>query len=301
MAKAGRVYHWKHGWIPLDAYARDIVARRGKDRSLNTGQIKPPADALKRAKERQAAFKAKQAAKPTADDVHSQQSGSYRLTTVDGYPHVYFKEVLELDPRPPEQYREVAKVVTDTMKPYPKATKNNPIEVGWSGELETSVMADTNIKPNHRIRLQPNMWDKPLMTTAQMHQMAASHFGLTAQASSLEEFRRNVIIHELGHVLNMKEQDKHREDDGPLDQIAFEWITPAELGYTDVDPPQDGPYTLTKKTKRWRIDSLKGKSAYAISDPYEFVAEAFLDGTINGGKASESGKRVVARAQMEFS
>jgi len=35
MAK-GKVHHWKHGWIPLDAYARDVLAKRaaGKHPSL---------------------------------------------------------------------------------------------------------------------------------------------------------------------------------------------------------------------------------------------------------------------------
>jgi hypothetical protein len=32
MAK-GKVHHWKHGWVPLDAYARAVVAGRQKDHS----------------------------------------------------------------------------------------------------------------------------------------------------------------------------------------------------------------------------------------------------------------------------
>jgi len=31
MAKAGKVHHWKHGWIPIDATAEAIVARRSKN------------------------------------------------------------------------------------------------------------------------------------------------------------------------------------------------------------------------------------------------------------------------------
>lgn len=30
---AGKIKHWKHGWIPLDAYARDIQKQRGSDKS----------------------------------------------------------------------------------------------------------------------------------------------------------------------------------------------------------------------------------------------------------------------------
>jgi hypothetical protein len=52
MAK-GKVHHWKHGWIPLDAFARAVVARREKDSpSLNPAGLskKAQADADRRAR-----------------------------------------------------------------------------------------------------------------------------------------------------------------------------------------------------------------------------------------------------------
>jgi hypothetical protein len=309
MAKAGRIQHWKHGWIPISPEAKAYAAGNGP-RPLTT-DLHPPAEALKRAKARQAAFQAAQAAIKPAADIHSQQVGGYRITTVDGYPEVRFKEVMEVNKRPPEQYHEVAKIVQNVLKPYPLAAKD-PITIGWSNELDPTVMADTDSRGGsigHRIRLNTAMWDTPGATMVRIAGMKSRHWGVFAEASDLESFRRDVITHEIGHVLNFREQETHRND-GPIDQLVFEQVTPAELGYTRVaesslpvgeDPPLGKTLgRLDKPTYRWRIDSLDKQSTYATTDPYEFFAEAFLDGTINGDKASESGKRAVARAKISF-
>lgn len=41
MAKAGRVQHWKHGWIPLDGYARAQTVGRPTDGQLAALQPRP--------------------------------------------------------------------------------------------------------------------------------------------------------------------------------------------------------------------------------------------------------------------
>jgi hypothetical protein len=259
-----RVFHWKHGWIPLDHYA-----------------------ALEKANGRE-----------------SRQVGGFRLTTVNGYPDVYFKEVLELDKRPPEQYREVAKVASDVLRHYPRAA-SNPIELGFSNELMPSVMADTNNAKPHRIRLNTSMWDDPTDISYKMADMRANHFGLTAEAASVEQFRANVLTHEIGHVLHMRDLDElstvpmsevGNPEWGAIEAFITEEVTPRQMGYhaTAAAGGLDGPLT------RWQLDSLNGRSAYATSNPYEFFAEAFLDGTVNGDQASESGKRAVQIAGKVF-
>ena len=310
---ATRVFHWKHGWIPLDAYARAIVAEKKRGAGSDT---KPSAKALERAKARQSAYwaKAQQTIK-VPSEVKSVQQGGYRITTVNGFPEVRFKEVLEVSKRPPEQYKEVAKVIQDALKPYPRVTADGPLEVGWSNELTPDVMADTNMLGGHRIRLQPSMWDDNWNTMRKVDDMKSRKFGVTAEAADVETFRRNVITHELGHVIHMKDQDEVARTNGvptispemrtalPFGEIgkfAEEKVKPRDFGFTDVDPPTNGPYALDQPTARWQVDSLNHQSAYALSDPFEFYAEAFLEGTLHGDKATESGKRAVALARKIF-
>jgi hypothetical protein len=320
----GKIRHWKHGWIPISPEAKAFVAGRGP-RPVST-DVHPPKAALERAKARQAAWKAQQAAKrareASATDVKSTNSGSFRITRVDGYPDVHFKEVLELDRRPPEQYREVAKTVTDVLKPYPRATSYLDVEVGFSNELPGSVMADTNDAGVHKIRVNVNMWDRPGDTMAKAEAMRERNFGMTGQAGDLEQFRRNVITHEVGHLIHMRDEDEaHKiagspDVKGAIEQFAQEPVTPRQMGYQDGQGqlrnfpdadyfpqprnPDINKDVLDQQVPRWMADSLGRRSAYALSNQFEFFAEAFLDGTINGDKASESGKRAVQIAAQQF-
>jgi hypothetical protein len=307
----GKIRHWKHGWIPISPEAKAFVAGRGP-RPVST-DVHPPKAALERAKARQAAWKAQQDAKKareaSATDVKSTQSGSFRFTTVDGYPDVVFKEVLELDRRPPEQYREVAKVATKVLAKYPRAERE-PLHIGFSNELMPSTMADTaNDYPN-KIRLNVDMWDDPGGVATKMVQMRENHFGLTAEADNVEQFRANVLTHEIGHVLHMR--DLHEMQNVPMSKagnpewgaiegFAQEPVTPRSMGYSQMvgSMPADFP-DIDADVPRWQADNLDRRSTYATTNPFEFFAEAFLDGTINGDKASESGKRAVQVAAQQF-
>jgi hypothetical protein len=265
-------------------------------------------EALKRSQARQESWRAAQAATPTDPGVHSRQVGGFRVTTVDGVPEVYFKEVLELDKRPPEQYREVATDAQNVLKNYPGAIEHNPLEIGWSNELDHEVMADTNQMPPHKIRLNVSMWDSPDDTMAQIKDMQTRHFGVTAETEDLVTFRANVLTHEIGHVLHLREQDQEAGAAGvalrpelrgalpfgQIDKFANEEVTPRQLGWQASGP---GLPSIDSSVPRWQADTLNFQSTYATTDPFEFFAEAFLDGTINGDKASESGKRAVALAR----
>lgn len=272
-----------------------------------------PGEALKRSQARQAQWKhleEKRGELEKANGITVQQVGQYRITTVDGVPEVYFKEIPELDRRPPEQYREVATVAQRVLKDYPGATEHNPLEMGWSNELGRTVMADTNQMPPHKIRLNVSMWDDPNGTMTQVKDMQARHFGVTAEAPDLATFRANVLTHEIGHVLHMREQDRQAGAAGvalrpelrgalpfgQIDKFANENVTPRQLGWSQAE----GMPSVDDAVPRWQADNLNFQSDYATSDPFEFFAEAFLDGTINGDTASESGKRAVALARNIF-
>lgn len=309
---AGKIRHWKHGWIPISPEAKAYVAGKGPRPVTGTD---PDLDAaLKRSKARQAAWKHLQEQRgkvEAASGIKSQRVGGFRLTTVDGYPEVYFQEVLELDKRPPEQYREVAQIVHDALKPYPRAVKTNPVEIGFSNELMPSVMADTNNGKPHKIRVNVDMWDRPALTMQKAIGMRESHFGMTGEADDIEQFRKNVITHELGHELHMRDLDEmssvpmSQAGDphwGAIEQFTQEPVTLREMGITHIDGGgedyEGGP--LDQQHERWEVDSLHGQSAYATTNNFEFFAEAFLDGTIHGDKATESGKRAVAIARKVF-
>jgi hypothetical protein len=321
---AGRVRHWKHGWIPLDAYAREIAAgkRQGGVSQVpqkplhrrDAAKLTPPGDALARARERQRAYFAQRDRE--SQGINTTTAGQWRLTTVDGYPEVYFKELRDFETQSPERYREVAEDVTSVTRKFPKLTAdNNPLQIAIVPQSELGdprTLADTGQLLPHRLRISQDMWDRPGLTMAAMLSMRENHFGITANADDMEEFRRNVITHELGHVIHMRDEDDNMSAlartrpelrlamlHGEIDKFANEKITPREAGFTDLIPASEGS-GLDRPVPRWQVDSLDHQSAYATQDPYEFFAEAFTDGMINGSAATASGKRALALAQQIF-
>jgi hypothetical protein len=118
-----------------------------------------------------------------------------------------------------------------------------------------------------------------------------------------------VIVHELGHVLHMQEQDRQfipaalsddgsdQMSDGPVDAYAYEYVTPRSIGYPDTP---ENHRLLDRKIPRYKIDGLEGRSAYALSEVHEFVAEAFLDGMINDASVSDSGRKILALMHQDF-
>lgn len=334
---AGKVRHWKHGWVPLDDYARAIVA--GKKLKSNTGGkvIEPDfdeydrllrkkygIDPVQQEREQRQAKRAEWLKNhpeeawmaPGPGEVRTRRNGPSNVTVVGGYPEVIFSEPLEVDRRPDDQYREVAEDVSFALRDFPRAAKN-PLIIGFTDSLKPSVMADTNNLGPHKIRVNADMWDRPGITFAAVQTMREDKFGVTAvsidptesEEDQLAEFRRNVITHEVGHVLHMRDLDElinvpvTQVGDprwGAIEAFVQEPVTPRQMRYTDIDPPRNGPYTLDSSIARWEVDSLNKKSAYATSNPFEFFAEAFADGMINGNQASESGKRAVQIAEQQF-
>ena len=332
MAKAGRVYHWKHGWIPVSPEAKAYVAGRGprpvtmphisrlprkkyEPTIAEKGYMPPSPEALKRAEQRQREFFQQQKGKTRVPGMKVETIGRTKITTFERFPEVEFHQDLngfDSDQEIERQY-EVAEQVQKLFKKYPKASRE-PVRISFSSELPDRTMAVTADEKPHTVTLNSKMFDRLDETLDKMHSMKDDKFGMTAvlvkegntgspisTEDQVAQFRENVLTHELGHVLHMRNRDRmvHSPHEAIMD-FANEKVTPRELGFTEVLPTSMGGQDLDKPVRRFQADNLGGKSAYASQDPYEFFAEAFLEGNVLGDQASESGKRAVALAHELF-
>jgi hypothetical protein len=109
-----------------------------------------------------------------------------------------------------------------------------------------------------------------------------------------EAFARAVMVHELGHALQMQNPEALRGGR----KLAHEPVTAADVGIK-IKPEDDVPSTYNgvkpseRTLPRWEVDSLHGQSAYATGNEFEYFAEAFADGWFNGDKATDAGKRAL--------
>jgi hypothetical protein len=149
------------------------------------------------------------------------------------------------------------------------------------------------------------MWDDPVVKDAIKGNEGVV---IATEAKTPAEFRKMAIQHELGHYVNARSREENggrnghsaRRPVGPLDALAGEMTTPRKEGYTGV-PPGERESVLDEPVPRFLADSLDHRSEYAVSGiPDEWVAEAILDGVVNGSRASKSGKAALAIATQEF-
>jgi hypothetical protein len=280
-----RIFHWKHGWIPLDHYAAlekgNGRASTGKLHSSYTPSIEDIRNLLQ-----------PQYMQQDPADVDFRDSSLFSdMDNVNGVEFRTFKDE-SLDPgdgaaKPHKftagQKKEIAAVLNDLYRKFPQAKPitivgtENPSDHGtteWSGNrisLSSMLFSPASIKES-RASFGPN--------------------GLIGAGSRTNaQFRRAVIVHEFGHALEMQQGDVSREAGG---NIANEVITPADLG---IKLPPDSPPMYAP---RWKADTLKAQSAYATGNEYEWFAEAFTDGLLNGEMASPSGQRVLALTQRLY-
>jgi hypothetical protein len=101
-----------------------------------------------------------------------------------------------------------------------------------------------------------------------------------------EAFARAVMVHELGHALQMQNATVlRRGQELAIEKVARDGVklVPA----APVGTPQQRFY-------RWEVDTLNEQSVYATGNKFEWFAEAFADGWFNGDNATDSGKRALA-------
>lgn len=90
MVKAGKVHHWKHGWIPLDAFARRVLDRKTKDerdaerRARYNAHLNATAPQRQEMRDRYNAAQTRNAAKNAAMDERFIQSRRRALGAAGG-------------------------------------------------------------------------------------------------------------------------------------------------------------------------------------------------------------------------
>jgi hypothetical protein len=303
----GKVHHWKHGWIPLDAYARNLSERR------------PPlhrADAVKRDRERKApsvdVFTAR------LEEIKANRLKREAEATKTG---ILWKE--GSFPLNPQQRRSVAKAVQDFEKRFPGLKKPITIESVTAQDMKdrggdvawglTSMDPDTGFE----IALNETMWDDEDLSLHMREMRGDGIDGMVAAQAGRTpaQYRRMIIDHELAHYMQLRNQQEDADKMGGLpsglplariaqqvrlgqfSELAWESVTPYQMGFRTAARPDD----LQQQVPRWAADSLDHKSAYAMGqNEWEWFAEALLDGMVNGDKASEASKRAVQLADRLY-
>lgn len=328
-----KIHHWKHGWIPLDDFARNILAQREKkkvpyrpyDTSDQDRKIREPAkDELADA---MAAGDAKITKRSLSDGPPS--PGHAHLDHVEGTPVDFL--VQPSDPAYPTDHytltpareREVAAAAKEVWDRFPGLKKESPgITDGtvlMRGVQDTGnpfadeAFATTDVRPPFTIEIHSSLFDKETVEGA-----IAGSFGnggaIEGEAKSARDMRRQAVIHELGHWIMARNISENGGDTtagteatgGPIDDFVSEPVTPWDMGFREVGaihPVDARRYLQEQTTPRWSADGLRihagadvpspPRSAYGVQNKWEWFAEAFLDGFVNGDAASSTGQRAV--------
>lgn len=290
---AGRVRHWKHGWIPISPQAKAYVAGTGPKPSTNASSGASVADIeklLRPVGEKVHRFHdddgRNTAVVPGAPDVRMVNPPGYggRALASNDFPEVHMTTA---------QQAQVAAMVQHVVDDFP-GLKKRPVKVDMTDTGETAWGVTNPVSSNVSV-------DRALFNDAKVIQgrndFRDHHGAIAGQAKSAEEFRKMTIVHELGHTMHVRAEDEAGDDFGgwfasnKVSQLTDSLVTPRSMGWTDGDD------TLDNKFPRWMADTLGKRSAYASSNRYEWFAEAFLDGYTNGDQASDGGKKALAVAK----
>jgi hypothetical protein len=300
---ADRVYHWKHGWIPLDATAM-AEKKKSPVHKVIEGEHAP---GVMGPVWRGADWP------PTVD-----------TEAVDGAPNVLirsYKKSKSSGELPliqgdraskPARLSEAQKVeiahdVQKILDDFPgiKAHGRKQLITGTHPGDEYDGQTDPQ---ETMVALNQDMWHADHIARV-LKMGREGHFGIPMEASDGASYRQRVVGHEMAHVMHIISEnrsgvgmgeasdpydDTTAVDRNPLNAIADEMVTPRELGFTKV-PPGQSERTLDYGHPRWMADSLGGNSVYAYGqNRYEWIAEAFADGYFNGDKATPQSKRILA-------
>lgn len=307
-----RIRHWKHGWIPVSpeakAYAAGKGPKPGTQKLAATKSYSKMTDADK-VKAAEIMFGTDSAEHKAAQKKYGQTGKTSRIAEkmkvaeTDGVTFVTYKakeydtgdgagEPYEFTPA---QRTEIAKTVNEVRQHFPRL---KPITIVGVHDDDNMGVTEWD---GRRISLAANLFNHENLQAARTNMGPHGSIVATSPGADTDDaaFRRGVIVHELGHALEMQRGDTSRDVGN---SIAFEDITPRKLGYTHKDLPPGAPDSLLDRTApRWPFDTLDRKSAYAGSNQWEWFAEAFADGYLNGEtgpggrRVTESGLRAVAK------
>jgi hypothetical protein len=250
------IYHWKHGWIPLDTEASTRAMEREIYRSVET---------------------------------------------VDGVDFVTYKSSL-YDPLgsehgspkdwTPEERQIVADAFNEVRSEFPNLQPVQFVRTTAGGRDNLEGTMGITTWDGQRISLLDEAF-----SDAGRNALAANlgpHGAIAGQfTQDPEAFSRAVVVHELGHALQMQKTSAKRR--GEI--IARERVTPAEFGMklttrNGGTPPPTAP--------RWAVDTLDNQTEYGLGNEYEWFAEAFAEGWYNGPHATPEGRRVLGLLHDEY-
>jgi len=319
---AGRIYHWKHGWIPLTAAALRYKAGDGPRPTSKT-----PAGTMTNAERRKLvnAIRKEKGLSPIPPRGRVPQTGHltdaeidarveksaaemraarYKKTTkVDGVEFVTYKSSA-LDPLgddhgnpaefTPHQMQVMAEAYNAVKAEFPTM---EPVQiVGVDGKTGAFGITAWD---GRRISMSTDVFNDA------RREEAAEKWGLVGAIAGQyvdhpDAFARAVVTHELGHALQMQNRQAH----AATRKIAYERVTADDVGIK-IKPEDDiaglaGIKPSERKLMRWEVDTLDGQSAYATGNEFEWVAEAFAEGWFNQGGATDSGKRVLAAMREAY-
>lgn len=272
--RPGWVQHWKHGWIPITPEAKAYAKGRG----LRLGELDP--ETRKKALDYITDVQKKKAEMKAA--ARSRERNRLGNAMSDSGNEVFLSTGR---PMTDDQKKEVSAVVDEVVDRLPGLKETGPIFLEKDDREDS--WAETVLSPPNKVTLNTALWSNPSSVDAQMREWQDNHGAFAGQAKDEADFRRKTIIHELGHLVTARLGDSDKV--GPLEDLVNEPVTPREMGYNSVDDGDES--SLDEHVPRWAADSLAHGSAYAITSPFEWTAEAFLDGYENGDNASPSGKR----------
>lgn len=286
---AGKIHHWKHGWIPLDA----PTARTDALQEI-APEEKPDPIIMPVLKQDHLLLEGVDGA-PNVTINSSDHRGLKPLANTEGFswaapshwPNDHSKVV-------------VAKAAQEVYDRFPGLGKRHGIESFIPVMSRDDFFAATpNGSDPSPIAVDVALFKEGHVTRVRKEQLQ-DHMGIADEAPTNEDYQRRVIIHEMGHVLHMLAEADHGQSN-PIDELANEPTTPREGGFTEVG----GGASLDDRFPRWMVDSLRAPdgtphSTYSSGNQYEWYAEAFADGLINGDKATPSGKRAIAAADKLY-
>jgi hypothetical protein len=206
---------------------------------------------------------------------------------------------------------DVARAVDEFFVAFPKLRR--PVHV--QGQIPSRIsmrgsyaVTDMRASHDHLMEVSAKMWNDGYMQR-QIDDPRTHQGSIVGEATTPDEFRNFAIKHEMGHLLMAVLRESlgwpGQATDEPhvsLEIEAAEMVSPKEMGWNaDENPIVELMAMLGKKAPRFIVDSLGFKSGYAISgSPDEWIAEAILDGLVNGAAASEGGKKAFHLALEAF-
>lgn len=317
---AGRIRHWKHGWIPISPEAKAYVA--GKGPRPTSGVRKSPQSELLlgknysdmtpaekvraaeimygkddyRVQNLRSAYAAELTKTLPAEERRkiAQKAMGFDVDMVDGVEFVTYQPGRDEGRIPTStphrftktQKKEIAATVNEIRRQFPGS---DPVRIVGVKDPDNFGVADwggRRISLSNEIFSEQRRWDS-------LNNMGREGSLVNQYVDDPHLFAKAVVAHEMGHALML--QNPQAKADGV--KLATKKVTPLAMGYTDppfrvaktVDigrsPEERREAMLREPRPRWQLDRLSNdtgpQTIYGLANEWEWFAEAFADGYLH--------------------